>query len=104
MKIAKLSALGGAEINEAKKRLATEATALVHGMRQGAAGRGDGAQDLRGGHARRVAADRRDLPALAAGIGVLTAFVQAGLVPSTIGGAAPDQGRRPSSQRCRRER
>ena len=29
--IAKLSALGGAEINEAKKKLATEATALVHG-------------------------------------------------------------------------
>ena len=29
--IAKLAALGGAEINEAKKVLATEATALVHG-------------------------------------------------------------------------
>ena len=32
--IARLEALGGAEINEAKKVLATEATALMHGTRQ----------------------------------------------------------------------
>ena len=35
--IARLEALGGAEINEAKKVLATEATALAHGIEQAAA-------------------------------------------------------------------
>ncbi len=34
--VARLEALGGVEINEAKKRLATEATALAHGAEQGA--------------------------------------------------------------------
>ncbi len=33
--IARLAALGGAEINEAKKVLATEATALMHGREAG---------------------------------------------------------------------
>ena len=31
MKSPRLEALGGAEINEAKKQLATEATAMLHG-------------------------------------------------------------------------
>ena len=58
--IARLAALRGAEINEAKKVLANEATALLHGARGGGGRCRDGAADLRGGHARREPADRRD--------------------------------------------
>ena len=71
--IARLAALGGAEINEAKKVLATEATAIVHG-RAAAEAAEDRAQDLRGWRARpslpsiEIAADE-----LAAGIGMLRA-------------------------------
>ena len=76
--------MGGAEINEAKKILATEATALIHG---------------------RAAAEQAELTArktfeegvtatslptveiaageVAAGLGILSAFVKAGLVAST---------------------
>ena len=57
--IARLAALGGAEINEAKKMLATEVTAMLHGRDSGGTGGRDGAQDLRGRRARRNAADRR---------------------------------------------
>ena len=39
--VARLSALGGAEINEAKKVLATEATALIHGREAALAARND---------------------------------------------------------------
>ena len=56
--IARLEALGGAEINEAKKVLATEATALAHGAEQAAAGRGDRPPRLRGGRGRRDLAQR----------------------------------------------
>ena len=52
-------ALEGAEINEAKKALANEATALLHGRRGGRGRRRDRAQDLRGGRARREPADGR---------------------------------------------
>ena len=87
--IARLAALGGAEINEAKKILATEATALLHGR---------AAADEAAETARRTfeeGALDENLPtveiqasALAAGIGVLTAFGpdHAGLVPSTSEG------------------
>ena len=50
--IARLAALKGAEINEAKKVLATEATALVHGRAAADAGRRDRAPHLRGRRAR----------------------------------------------------
>ena len=50
----------GEEINEAKKVLATEATALVHGRAAADAGRRNGAQDLRGRRARGEPADGRD--------------------------------------------
>ena len=56
----KLAALKGAEINEAKKVLATEATALVHGRDKAVAARRDRAQDIRGRRARAVSADDRD--------------------------------------------
>ncbi|BBU62439.1 tyrosine--tRNA ligase [Methylosinus sp. C49] len=82
--IEKLAALGGAEINEAKKILATEATALLHGRE---------AAELAAETARRTfeeGALALSLPKVsvaasevAAGLGVLTAFVKAGLVAST---------------------
>lgn len=82
--VARLAALQGAEINEAKKILALEATALLHGR---------AAAELAAETARKtfeegVLAD--SLPSIGvakaeidAGLGVLTAFVKAGLVAST---------------------
>jgi tyrosyl-tRNA synthetase len=81
--IARLVALGGAEINEAKKRLATEATALVHGRDKARAAEETARKTFEEGSL------AQDLPSVVipeldtGGIGVLTAFVQAGLVPST---------------------
>ncbi len=81
--IEKLSALGGAEINEAKKVLATEATALLHGREKAAAASETARKTFEQG------ALAQDLPTLQVskaelerGIGVLTTFVQAGLVKS----------------------
>lgn len=82
--IAKLNALGGAEINEAKKTLATEATALMHGRNVAE----EAAETARKTFEEGLAADT--LPTvgitreeLKTGLGVLSAFVKAGLVPST---------------------
>ena len=82
--IARLSALGGAEINEVKKILATEVTAMLHG-RAAAEGAAETARKTfeEGG----VSADLPtvEVPAaeLDAGIGVLAAFAEkAGLVAS----------------------
>jgi tyrosyl-tRNA synthetase len=82
--IHKLEALGGAEINEAKKILANEATTMVHGRE---------AADLAAETARKTFEEgtiSASLPTiyvtaqeLSAGIGVLNAFVKAGLVAST---------------------
>ena len=84
--IARLEALGGAEINEAKKVLATEATALMHGRE---------AAETSAETARKTFVEGSvapDLPTvtvshdlLDAGLGVLTAFgpEYAKLVPST---------------------
>ena len=81
--IAKLAALGGAEINEAKKVLATEATALVHGRDKAEAAaetaRKTFEQCALASDLPTVEIDRSDLEA---GLGVLTAFVKAGLVAS----------------------
>ena len=57
--VARLASLGGSEINEAKKVLATEIASLLHGRGGGGAGRGDGAQDLRGRRAGRYTALHR---------------------------------------------
>ena len=82
--IAKLAALGGAEINEAKKILATEVTAMLHGRTAAEAAAETARKTFEEGT---LAADLPTItiPAteLSAGIGVLTAFVRAGLVPST---------------------
>jgi tyrosyl-tRNA synthetase len=81
--IKRLEALRGAEINEAKKVLATEATALLHGRDAANAASETSRQTFEQG----VIAE--SLPAveipraeLEAGIGVLVAFVKAGLVAS----------------------
>jgi tyrosyl-tRNA synthetase len=81
--IGRLGALQGAELNEAKKALATEATALLHGR---------AAADEAAETARRTfeeGALSESLPTveigadeLARGLGVLAAFVKAGLVTS----------------------
>ena len=82
--IARLEALGGAEINEAKKILATEATAMLHGR----------AQAEKAAETARITFEQgltaTDLPQvtlelgrLDQGIGILTAFVEAGLAAST---------------------
>ena len=81
--IARLAALSGSEINEAKKILATEATALLHGRL---------AADQAAETSRRTfdEGDAGDalptiempLSELSAGIGVLTLFVRAGLALS----------------------
>jgi tyrosyl-tRNA synthetase len=82
--IARLSALEGAEINEAKKTLATEATALVHGRHAAEQAANTARQTFEEG------ALSLSLPKIAvegseivAGLGVLSAFVKAGLVAST---------------------
>jgi tyrosyl-tRNA synthetase len=81
--INRLAALGGAEINDAKKVLATEATALLHGREKAAAAAETARKTFEEG------ALAGDLPSidiahaeLAAGLGVLVAFVRAGLVTS----------------------
>jgi tyrosyl-tRNA synthetase len=81
--IARLAALKGQELNEAKKVLATEATAILHGRE---------AADQAAETARRTfeeGALAETLPSieiprarLEAGLGVLVAFVEAGLVSS----------------------
>ena len=81
--VARLAALQGQEINEAKKVLATEATALIHGRAQAEAASETARKTFEEG------AIGSDLPTveipaseLKEGIGVLGAFVRAGLVAS----------------------
>jgi tyrosyl-tRNA synthetase len=78
-----LAALKGAEINEAKKVLATEATALVHGREAAEQAAATARETFEGSGL------SADLPSVSvpraeiqAGIGVLTAFVKAGLASS----------------------
>jgi tyrosyl-tRNA synthetase len=82
--IDRLAALGGSEINDAKKILATEATALLHGRAAADQAAETARQTFEQGQT------SADLPTVtvdpaefSAGFGVLTAFVKAGLVPST---------------------
>jgi len=82
--IARLEALGGAEINEAKKVLANEATALLHG-REAADAAADTARQTFEEGALAESLPTVDVAAAEfdAGLGVLNAFVRAGLVGST---------------------
>lgn len=81
--IAKLEALGGSEINEAKKVLATEATALLHG-RDAANAAAETARRTFEEGALAESLPTVEIPRgeLDAGLGVLNAFVKAGLVAS----------------------
>ena len=81
--ITKLAALEGSEINEAKKVLATEATALLHGREKADAAARTAQETFETG------ATSEGLPTveiaateLEQGLGVLAAFVKAGLVKS----------------------
>ncbi len=82
--INRLETLGGAEINEAKKALATEATGLMHG-RDAAAAAGETARLTfeQGTLAEDLPTIRVPRPEFEAGLGVLAAFARAGLVGST---------------------
>ncbi len=82
--VARFEALGGAEVNEGKKALATEATALMHGREAAEAA----AETARKTFEQGTLAE--DLPSVRVpaadfehGMGVLSAFVVAGLVSST---------------------
>ena len=81
--VARLAALGGSEINEAKKILATEATALVHG-REAAEQAAETARKTFEEGVTTTSLPTIDVPRadFDKGIGVLAAFVQAGLVAS----------------------
>jgi tyrosyl-tRNA synthetase len=81
--IRKLEALGGSEINEAKKVLATEATALLHG-RDAANEAAETARRTFEEGALAESLPTVEIPRgeLDAGLGVLNAFVKAGLVAS----------------------
>src|SRR5215216_5989344 len=81
--VGRLAALKGQELNEAKKVLATEATAMVHGR----AAADEAAETARRTFEEGVVAETLpsvELPRaeLEAGLGVLNAFVRAGLVTS----------------------
>jgi tyrosyl-tRNA synthetase len=82
--IAKLAALKGGEINEAKKVLATEATMLVHGReaaeKAAEAARATFEEDALSQDLPTIEVRRADLEK---GLGVLTANIQAGFVSST---------------------
>jgi tyrosyl-tRNA synthetase len=82
--IARLEALGGAEINEAKKILATEATAMVHG-REAALKAEEAARKTFEEGALAESLPTKDIARdeITAGLGILSAFVKAGLVAST---------------------
>jgi tyrosyl-tRNA synthetase len=81
--IERLAALKGQDINEAKKVLATEATALVHG-RAAAANAAETARRTFEQGETSLALPSVDVPRkdIAAGLGVLHAFVMAGLAAS----------------------
>jgi len=81
--IERLSALHGSEINEAKKILATEATALIHGREKAETAAATAKTTFEQGQLSAglptVEVSRADLDK---GLGVLAAFVKAGLVAS----------------------
>src|SRR6188472_2079181 len=80
--IARLAALHGAELNEAKKVLATEATALVHGRAAAEAAADTARRTFEEGTLAESLPTVEISVAELDGLGVLTAFVRAGLVSS----------------------
>jgi len=81
--IARLAALKGQELNEAKKVLATEATALLHGRDEAAQAAETARRTFEeGALAETLPTVEIPRARLEAGLGVLSAFVDAGLVAS----------------------
>ena len=81
--IARLAALGGSEINEAKKVLATETTAIVHGREAALAAEETARKTFEEGvTAETLPTVEVDGAALGAGIGILSLLVTAGLAGS----------------------
>src|SRR5688572_11409995 len=80
--IARLAALKGAEVNEAKKVLATEATALIHGREAAEQAAETARQTFEQGTTAETLPTIELPRAELAALGVLTAFVKAGLVSS----------------------
>ena len=97
--IARLEALGGAEINEAKKILANEATALLHGREAAEAAAATARQDLRGRRARRSRCRPSTSPAAEFDAGPRRALRLRARRPRRLDrrSAAPD----PRRRRCR---
>jgi tyrosyl-tRNA synthetase len=82
--IARLASLRGQEINEAKKILATEATTMVHGPAAASEAADTARRTFEQGEvAETLPSVNVSAAELRAGLGVLSAFVQAGLVGST---------------------
>jgi tyrosyl-tRNA synthetase len=82
--IARLDALRGQEINEAKKILATEATALLHGRKAAEEAERTAQTTFEtGGLATSLPTIELPAAEIDQGLGVLAAFTKAGLVPST---------------------
>jgi len=81
--IARLGALEGAEVNEAKKVLATEATALIHGREAAEAAAETARRAFEEGQSAE-GLPTIEMPAgdIEAGVGVLSAFVASGLCAS----------------------
>ena len=104
--IARLETLAGAEINEAKKVLATEATALCARPRGGRGGGRDGAARVRDGGGRRSDCRRSTVPrdAARARHAGLRAVRPRRARRVERRGAPADQGRRRPHQRQRRRR
>ena len=101
--IARLEALGGAEVNEAKKILATEVSALLHGTAAAAAAAETARTTFEAGGA------AADLPAhhvaaaeLAAGVPVYRLLAESGLAASNGEARRLIKGRRGACERCGR--
>jgi tyrosyl-tRNA synthetase len=81
--VVRLASLQGADINEAKKALATEATALLHGREKALAAARTAQETFeQGALAQGLPTVEIAASELAGGLGVLAAFVRAGLVRS----------------------
>ena len=81
--IARLERLGGSEINEAKKVLATEATALVHGRDAALAAEATARRTFEEGAAGEgLPTVEKSRSELAGGVGLIALFVEAGLAQS----------------------
>ena len=103
--IARLAALQGAEINEAKKALADAATALLHGTEAANAASETSRQTFEEGTHRRKSSHRGNFPRRTRSRARRARGVRQGR-PRRLQrrSATPDQGRRSARQRCRRQR